>query len=315
MTPHENQVINALIASRQPGFSMPSEFYNDPLVYRADVERIWQRGWLFVGHTCQIPNPGDYFTFEIGDDSLIVVRDDNGEINTFHNVCRHRGTLLCEHGNGHVRRFVCPYHQWVYTRGGSLVSCRGMQDELDKRKRGLHSAHTRQSSGMIFVSLSEQPPNFDDADEQIGTLAVPQGMERAKVAKMIDYDVASNWKLVWENNRECYHCNVNHPQYIKANFDHYNADDTTKQIKNEIEAATERSEKKWAASGLAITHTMTGMAQFPDADRDLWYAANRTALVDGYVSETMEGQQAAPLMGGYEDADVGTLRIRTMPNF
>jgi Rieske 2Fe-2S family protein len=118
MTPHENQVINALIASRQPGFSMPSEFYNDPLVYRADVERIWQRGWLFVGHTCQIPNPGDYFTFEIGDDSLIVVRDDNGEINTFHNVCRHRGTLLCEHGNGHVRRFVCPYHQWVYTRGG-----------------------------------------------------------------------------------------------------------------------------------------------------------------------------------------------------
>ena len=168
---------------------------------------------------------------------------------------------------------------------------------------------------MIFVSLAGQPPDFDEAAEQIGPLARPQGMERARVAKIVDYQVAANWKLVWENNRECYHCHVNHPQYIKANFDHYNADDTTARIQAQIDAAKASSQQKWIDNGLAVTHQTTGMALFPDAGRNLWYSANRTVLADGYVSETMDGRQVAPLMGDYKDANAGTLRIRTMPNF
>jgi len=314
-TPIENEAIQNSIAARQNSHSLQREFYSDELIYRADIARVWRRGWLFAGHTCQIQEPGDYFTFEIDNDSLIVVRGDDGSINTFHNLCRHRGTLLCDQASGTVGRFVCPYHQWTYARDGSLMSCRGMQDELDKSDFGLHSAHIRQLDGMIFVSLADDPPDFDAAAEVITPLAHLQGMERAKVAKIVDYNVAANWKLVWENNRECYHCNVNHPQYIKANFDHYNADDTTERIQSRIDTATARSKRKWAAEGLAATHTKTGMAMFPDAERNLWYAANRTALVDGYLSETMDGRQVAPLMGDYKDADVGTLRIRTMPNF
>lgn len=315
LTPDECRRIRNSIASRKPGYSLPREFYGEETIYRADVERIWRRGWLFAGHTCQIPQSGDYFTFDLGDDSLIVVRDDDGSINALHNLCRHRGTLLCNEASGKVGRFICPYHQWTYARDGALVSCRGMQDELDKTEFGLHRAHVLQLEGLIFVSFAVEPPDPGEAQAQIGPLARPQGMQRAKVAKTVDYEVAANWKIVWENNRECYHCNVNHPQYIKANFDHYNADDTTERIQGQIDAATARSEQKWAADGLAATHTSTGMTLFPDADRDLWYAANRTALVDGYVSETMDGGQVARLMGDYKDADVGTLRIRTMPNF
>jgi Rieske 2Fe-2S family protein len=315
ITPHQNQVLRELIDSRRAGYSLPGAFYHDESVFRADIERIWRRGWLFAGHTCQIPQPGDYFTFDVGDDSLIVVRDDDGEINSLYNVCRHRGTLLCDQASGKVGRFVCPYHQWTYARDGSLVSCRGMQDELDKSEFGLLRAHTRQLEGMIFVSLADEPPEWDEAADLIRPLARPQGMERARIAKIVDYEVAANWKLVWENNRECYHCNVNHPQYIKANFDHYNTDDTAARTQTDIDAATARSQQKWLASGLAVTHKMTGMATFPDADRNLWYSANRTALVDGYLSETMDGRQVAPLMGDYPDADVGTLRMRTMPNF
>jgi Rieske 2Fe-2S family protein len=169
--------------------------------------------------------------------------------------------------------------------------------------------------GLIFVSLSDEPPDFDEAADSIAQLARPQGFERAKVAKIVDYEIAANWKLVWENNRECYHCNVNHPQYIKANFDHYNRDDTSERTKVEIERAVARSDQKWAEAGLSVTHRQTGVALFPDADRDLWYAANRTSLVDGYLSESMDGRQVAPLMGDYTEPDVGTLRIRTMPNF
>ena len=311
----DSQQLGELIRSRRSGYSLPREFYSDELVFRADLDRIWRTGWLFVGHTCQVSQPGDYFTFEVGGDSLIVVRDDDDQIHAFHNLCRHRGTLLCDQSSGKISRFVCPYHQWTYTRDGSLASCRGMQEDLDKSQFGLHRAHLRQLQGMIFVSLAKEPPSFDEAADAMGAVAEHQGMERAKVAKIVDYQVAANWKLVWENNRECYHCNANHPQYIKANYDHFNADDTTERIQEKIAAATLRSEEKWAASGLSVTHKQTGMALFPDADRDLWYSANRTALTDGYVSETMDGRQAAPLMGDYQDADVGTMRVRTMPNF
>jgi Rieske 2Fe-2S family protein len=196
-----------------------------------------------------------------------------------------------------------------------LFHAPGMQEDLDKSALGLKSVPIREVEGLIFVCLSESPPEFAAADEVLSDLARPQGFTRAKVAKSVDYLVKANWKLVWENNRECFHCNANHPQYIKANFDHYNADDTSPRIREEIAAVVSQSEARWAAAGLAVTHKQTGMTSFPDAERNIWYSANRTALVDGYVSETMDGQQVAPLMGDYKDAEVGTLRMRTLPNF
>lgn len=313
-TETKKRFVADLVASRKPGYSLPGAFYSDERIYRAELERVWRRGWLFAGHSCEIPSPGDYFTMNVDGDSLIIVRNDEGEINALWNVCRHRGTELCDQPAGRFGRIVCPYHQWTYGRDGSLISCRGMQEDLDKSELGLKSAHVRVTAGLVFVSLAEQPPPFEEADELIGTIARPQGLERAKVAKTVDYEVAANWKLIWENNRECYHCNVNHPQYIKANFDHYNADDINERIQAQIDTAVTRSEAKLSAAGLAISHRQSGMALFPDADRNCWFSANRTPLVEGYVSETMEGKQVAPLMGDYTDPDVGTMRIRTMPN-
>jgi glycine betaine catabolism A len=314
LTADDNQALRQLIAAREPGHSLPGQFYSSETVYRAELERIWRRGWLFVGHTCELPGPGDYITFSVDADSLIVVRNDHGEIHALWNVCRHRGTQLCDEPQGRVGRLVCPYHQWTYDRDGSLVSCRGMQEDIDKSQLGLLRAHVRELAGMIFVSLAESPPDFDAAAESIGPLVRPQGFERAKVAKTVDYDVAANWKIVWENNRECYHCNVNHPQYIKANFDHYNVDDTNERVRSRLEKAVARSEEKWAAAGLAVSHRQSGMTRFPGPGPDGWFAANRTPLVEGFQSETLDGRRVAPLMGDYTDADVGTLRIRTLPN-
>jgi Rieske 2Fe-2S family protein len=307
-------MIAGLVASRAQGHSLPGTFYRSDVVYRAEIERIWQRDWLFVGHSCEIPQPGDYLTFAVESDSLIVIRDDDGKINALWNVCRHRGTQICSEPQGRVGRLVCPYHQWTYGRDGSLVSCRGMQEDVDGSTLGLLRAPVRDAEGFIYISLCEDPPDFTGAAESIGPLAKPQGLRRAKVAKIADYEVAANWKLVWENNRECYHCNVNHPQYIKANFDHYNADDTSERVQSRIDQAVARSQKKWDAAGLAVSHRRSGMTEFPCVGPEGWYAANRTPLVEGYVSETMDGKQVAPLMGDYTDADVGTLRIRTLPN-
>ena len=306
---------DALLAQCRPGWSLPGAFHRDEEVYRLDVQRVWRTGWLFAGHSCEIPQSGDYFTLDVDTDSIIIIRGEDAKIHALYNVCRHRGSIICTEPSGHASRLVCPYHQWAYGLDGKLIACRGMDEDLDKAEFALHRIHTREIEGLIFISLAEEPAPFEPAFKTLSPLLEPQGFHRAKVARAVDYLVQANWKLVWENNRECYHCNANHPQYIKANFDHYNADDTTARIGGQISAVTARGEKKWAANGLAPTHKQTGMTVFPDAEKNIWFSANRTPLVDGWVSESMDGRQIAPLMGDYAEADVGTLRVRTLPNF
>src|SRR5262245_38751635 len=304
-----------LIAACRPGWSLPGGFYREADVYRLDIERVWRTGWLFAGHTCEISKPGDYFTLEVDADSIVVIRNGDGTVHALHNVCRHRGSMICTEPCGHLNRLVCPYHQWTYGLDGTLLACRGMQPDLDKSQFGLRPVQVREVEGLIFIALDKEPTPFETACQALAPLLKPQGFTRAKVAKAVDYRVHANWKLVWENNRECYHCNLNHPQYIKANFDHYNTDDATPRVRQEITEVVSRTERKWAAAGLAPTHKQTGMTVFPDAAHHIWFSANRTTLVDGWVSESMDGRQVAPLMGDYAQADVGTLRIRALPNF
>ena len=309
------RVAAAGLPERTPGWTLPQAYFNDPELYRRDLERVWKTGWLFAGHTCEIPSTGDYFLVELDTESVIVIRGDRGSLHALHNVCRHRGSILCAEPCGHVSKLVCPYHQWAYDYDGRLLAWRGMQPDLDKADFPLARVAIREVGGLIFINLSQDPSSFDVAAACFGPLAKPQGFDRARVAKAADYLVKANWKVVWENNRECYHCNVNHPQYIKANFDHFNADDTTPRIREDISAVVARSEARWSKDGLAPSHTDTGMTRFPDAAGGIWFSANRTPLVEGWVSETMDGKQVAPLMGDYQDADVGTLRMRALPNF
>lgn len=314
-SPADRRRIDLLLAACRPGHALPGGFYGDPEVHAADVEAFWRRGWVFAAHACELKAPGDYVTLTIDSDPILVIRDDAGSLRGFHNVCTHRGTVLCRAEAGRVGRIVCPYHQWTFDRSGGLVSCRGMPDDLDRAGLDLAAVHVQELAGLVFVCLADEPPDFGPTRSLMEPLARPQGLERARVAAVRDYVIAANWKLVWDNNRECYHCNVNHPEYIRANFDHYNAADTPPRIRAALAEATARSEAKWAAQGLAATHHDPGMACFPDIDRDLWYSANRTVLVDGWVSESLDGRRVAPLMGDYPDPDVGTLRLRTLPNF
>ena len=100
--------LKQLVASRRPGCGLPRALYHDELLYRAEMEAIWRGGWLFAGHSCQIPNPGDYFLYDVEDDSLIIVRQDDGGVKALYNVCRHRGSIICEEAQGSVKRFICP---------------------------------------------------------------------------------------------------------------------------------------------------------------------------------------------------------------
>jgi len=226
-----NQSVRDLMDRQPSGYSLLQPFYSDPAVYQTDLQTVWRRGWLFAGHSCEISKPGDYFTLELDADSILVIRDDERRAQALHNVCRHRGSLICGDSCGRVRKLVCPYHRWTYDLDGELLHAPGMQEELDTSHLGLRPVQVRETAGLIFISLSTEPRDFEAANELLSALAKPQGLATAKVAKVADYLVKANWKLVWENNRECFHCNANHPQYIKANFDHYNADDTTPRVR------------------------------------------------------------------------------------
>jgi glycine betaine monooxygenase A len=306
-------LLDRLLAGHERGYALQREFQTDPGIYQLDVARIWRRGWLFAGHTCLVKRPGDYFVFDLDTDSIIVIRGDDERVHALHNTCRHRGMKLCAAGSGHAARLVCPYHQWSYARNGELMACGGMDKEgdLDRRHFGLHRVHIREVGGLIFICLAENPLPFEGAAQALGAMLAPQGLERARIAATRSYEVHANWKLVWENNRECWHCNVNHPQYVKANYDNAPIDDLD--LKREIEAQARTTSARLQAAGLLIDYQEAGMVRFPAPDR--WWSINRTPLVPGWVSESMDGRAVAPLMGTYPTRDVGTLRMRTMPNF
>ena len=289
------------------------EIFVNEAIYQQEQEQIFARTWLFVGHESQVPKPGDYFVSCMGEESVILTRDSRQQLHVFLNTCRHRGMKVCQAESGHVGRIVCPYHQWSYARNGELAACGGMDKEgdLDRRDFGLHRMHVREVGGLIFVCLAANPIPFEEAERSLGALLRPQGLERAKVAATRSYEVRANWKLVWENNRECWHCNVNHPQYVKANYDNAPIDDAA--LKHEIEARARATSAQLEADGIAIDYQEAGLVRFPS--RDCWWSINRTPLVPGWVSESMDGRPVAPLMGDYSTRDVGTLRMRTMPNF
>src|ERR1700737_3762951 len=96
------------------------DFYCSPEDYQVDLDMIWYRDWLFVGHDCEVLNPGDYLTVQVGEYPVVVVRGREGALHAFHNSCRHRGSRICSTEHGHSPRLVCPYHQWTYSLDGRL---------------------------------------------------------------------------------------------------------------------------------------------------------------------------------------------------
>ena len=304
------------LAGHQPGHALARAFHLDREIYEHEIATIWRASWLFAGTTAQAAEPGDFFVLELDDDSIIVVRDERGQLHALHNTCRHRGMPVCGRRSGRAERWVCPYHQWSYALDGALLGCGGMDEHFERSRYGLHHAGVAEVGGLIFVWAGGHPQPLGDAETALGGALAAQGLSHAKLAHQIDYRVAANWKLIWENNRECWHCHAGHPQYVKANFDIAPATART------LEVAAARTRDHARALGALATggwgagadeHAEPGLYRFPSGGR--WWSANRTPLAPGFVTESLDGDPVAPLMGAYASYDVGTLRVRTVPNF
>lgn len=129
--------MRALIDRREPGFSLEAPFYQSDAVFALDLAAIFRKYWIQVAVEPELPEPGDYLTVEIGQDSILIVRDDDGQVRAFHNVCRHRGARLCNEQKGTVGNIVCPYHSWTYDLSGELIFAEQMGEKFDRCKHSL----------------------------------------------------------------------------------------------------------------------------------------------------------------------------------
>jgi Rieske 2Fe-2S family protein len=184
----------------------------------------------------------------------------------------------------------------------------------------LHPAHVKETGGLMFVCFADNPPDFEEAHKTIFPEIAPHRFDQAKVAHMENYDIHANWKLVYENNRECYHCSIAHPEYIRSNYDTsfvyegpgYSGPriiDPKNPKKNEIEKRIGEENTRWRNLGLQSSPD----SAFPGAG---WYRASRTPLKEGWVTESIDGKPVSlKLMGDFAEPEMGSCRVHTLPNF
>ena len=292
------------LAGHRPGWSLPQAAYTDPAVFAADLERVFYRGWLFAGHTAELREPGEYVRVGVGSESVLVVRDHDGTLRAHHDVCAHRGSRLALDDRGCARAFVCPYHQWTYGLDGRLRSARLMGEGFPREHHRLVPVAVREVAGLVFVCLADDPPDFAGFADALAPQLAPHGLADTRVAARHHYRVRANWKTLVENNRECYHCRGSHPEFSLSNFEHGTHGDVRPDPRYETALAAAR--ERWERQGLAPREV-----SFPGGS---WYRISRLPLREGYVTETLDGQPVAPLLGDLTDPDVGSLRVVGLPN-
>jgi Rieske 2Fe-2S family protein len=279
------------------------EFYCGEAEYQLELEMIWYRDWLFVGHDCEVAKSGDYMTVQIGEYPILIVRDREGQLRAFHNSCRHRGSRICSAEHGNSARLVCPYHQWTYQLDGRLLAARDMGANFDKALYGLKPVHCASVGGYIWICVAKIAPDFEPVRKHIEPYFLPHNMRETKVAFESTIIERANWKLVWENNRECYHCAANHPELCRT----YPEDPAVTGV--DAGNNNPRISAKWAhweSLGLPSKFHIAASGQYRTA---------RMPLIEGTVSYTMSGNAAVrrPLTDAIQERDIGTLLLFHYP--
>jgi len=196
--------------------SLPRERYVSRQSFEHEMRAIHETTWLYAGHVSQIPHAGDVLVRSVGStESVLIVRQPDGGFAAMHNVCRHRGSRLCDDDAQGLRMLVCPYHQWTYDLTGRLRSARGLGpgDVESSGSWNLVPVRVEEWRGHLFINLSSEPATSIAAEleARCSDLAAFEP-NRCKVAYEQTYLVRANWKLLMENFWECFHCRIGHPE-------------------------------------------------------------------------------------------------------
>ncbi len=195
--------------------------YTSQQVYDEERERIWWGDWVTIGRAEEVPAPGDYVVKDLAGESIFVVRNAEGALHGFYNVCAHRGTkFLDDEAKGNARKaFRCPYHAWTYDLNGRLIGTPNVKEDefFDRAEHPLHPVAIGEYAGFLFANLSREPrplmEALTDGAESI-TAFERFKMDELRIGVRLVYEVEANWKIVVENYNECLHCPSIHPELV-----------------------------------------------------------------------------------------------------
>jgi len=297
-----------LISRQRIGFTLEQAFTCSDELFHRDIDRLISQKWLLVDHISRIPEKGCYFLFEIAGESILIIRADDNTVNAFFNVCRHRGSRICQDREGKKNILVCPYHAWSYGLDGSLRDARLMPADFNKKAYGLHPCHIQVYHGLIFICLSQgSPPDFNSEFAAYDPMLDFHGFEDARIAVKRNYPTAANWKLVVENFIECYHCGPAHPEYCAVH-----PEDQILAIGAGPGSGPEHAVSKYNDARLAWLEKVKAMGHpsteiHEDENTANMGHAYRFLINDrNFQSETRDGQLASKkLMGNFKECDGG----------
>jgi phenylpropionate dioxygenase-like ring-hydroxylating dioxygenase large terminal subunit len=198
--------------------NLPPWCYVEPAFFDREIEQIFRKEWLCVARAEQIASAGDYLTLEIAKVPLLLVRDRDGVARAFSNTCRHRGCIVAR-GAGNRKDFVCPYHSWLYTLDGQLLSApTDMEDSVgfDKANFNLIQIRLESWGGFLFVNFTDDAPDLSAHLGNLPELLRHYGCETMRLGRRLDFDVACNWKFYVENLKDAHHVASVHARSINA---------------------------------------------------------------------------------------------------
>jgi len=299
-------------ADKDPNFTLPASFYTDTDIFNEELQKIFYSKWIYVACEADLPKVGDYIALKLGARSFFLQRNEQGEINGFYNVCRHRGHELVPADKGNCKRLVCPYHSWAYDLDGNLLSAYGMNPDFQKENFGLNPIQVAVIGGLIYVCLSSPAPeDIKTVKNKLSPYLAPYDLPKTKIACQKDIIEACNWKLVMENNRECLHCMTNHPELLiplySSGFGKGLDKDHVQPSDQKFQETLVEKEKEWTSLGLPYE-----LIEFPDG---LWFRTVRLPLANQCISHTMKPEHACKkLLGSLKRVEGSGLSLWTHPN-
>ena len=200
----------------ETAMTLPSRYYYDPAIFEREIETIFYPSWHCVCHVSEIPNAGDFATFDLMDQSVVVLRGRDGAVNAFHNVCRHRGTRLLNARRGSVKRMIiCPYHAWGYDLDGCLKNAPRSETlkGFDKKDFPLRSVQVEEYAGFYYINMDPDAQSMETlmagAEETMRPF-LPD-LDDVELVNETDHVVDANWKVIIDNAIEGYHFQLSGP--------------------------------------------------------------------------------------------------------
>ncbi len=252
--------------------ALPAWVYNHPELTALEIERVLKPSWQVVCHVNSIPRAGDYETFDLGPESVLVLRDRDGSIRGFHNVCRHRGARLLDGSGNCPSTITCPYHGWSYRQDGGLIGV-PMRDSfpgLERAEYGLRPVRIDTAFGFVFVCLAGDPPPVAKIWGKLGEELAPYRFEEMVPLAPISSDVWNvDWKIAMDNYLESYHVPIGHPGLYRMFTPDYDDQASVPGVARGLSWMREQLSSRWSERMYQklVSHAATHL---PEKERRCW---------------------------------------------